>query len=89
MQRVRRSVELRPLLCVALDGQSGRDHGRLRQMTHGQWYGREQNTRQILPVVRIGVLGPFCTIAADSRESARSGSSTGIWSHRHNTIANA
>ena len=36
------------------------------------------NTRQFLPVVRIGVLGALGTNAADIRESARSGSSTGI-----------
>ena len=38
----------------------------------------DKNTRQFLPVVRIGVLGALGTNAADIRESARSGSSTGI-----------
>ena len=37
-----------------------------------------KNTRRFLPVVRIGVLGALGTNAADIRESARSGSSTGI-----------
>ena len=70
MQSVRRSVEPRPLFGVAVTGQSVRDHERRMQTAHGKCYGR-QNTRQFLPVVRIGVLGALGTNAADIRERAQ------------------
>ena len=51
----------------------------------GRWHTEsgmaDNNTIQFLPVVRIGVLGALGTHAADIRESARSGSSTGMQSH--------
>ena len=43
LQSVRRSVEPRPLLCIALDGQSGREHELQRQRAHGKWYGRQKH----------------------------------------------
>ena len=48
----------------------------------GRWHTEsgmaDKNTRPFLPAVRVGVLGALGTNAADIRESARSGSSTGI-----------